>query len=82
MKRMGGELMEDIPADSFSDLSVPVFPRRPVAKDQIFLFLPYHMACEILVAQQGIEPTLPHCKHGILITGASGKSLKDQILKK
>ena len=36
-----------------------MFPKLPVAKDQIFLFLPYHMACEILVPWHGIESMLP-----------------------
>ena len=44
----------------------------------IFFFFPCHMACGILVPQQGIEPL--HWKHTVLTTGPPGKSPEIRII--
>ena len=43
-----------------------------------FFFLPCHMACGILVPQQGIEPL--YWKHTVLTTGLSEKSPEIRII--
>lgn len=44
-----------------------------------FHFWQFHMACWILVPQQGLNPSPLHWKHRALITGPPGKSLLDFV---
>ena len=78
----GNPVTEIIKVERIYGLDFQALPSLCFLRNTAFCFLPYRVACGILVLRPGLNPRPLHWEHGFLISRPPGKSLPFNNLKK